>query len=145
LPDKSANPEGTDTDGAHGSRLIHEEITDVILRGAYRVHSRLGPGLLERPYLICLCHELKMLGVSHVSEKILPVEYDGLTIELGYRIDILVEDAVVVEVKSFAAILPIHEPQLLTYLRLARKRVGLLINFNVAQLKDRIRRKLNGY
>jgi GxxExxY protein len=145
LPAKSVNTEDTDTDGEHGSTLIHGEITDVILRGAYRVHSRLGPGLLERPYLICLCHELKVLGLAHVSEKILPVEYDGLTIELGYRIDILVEDAVIVEIKSFGGILPIHEAQLLTYLRLARKRVGLLINFNVEQLKDGIRRKVNGY
>ena len=101
--------------------------------------------MLERPYLICLCHELKALGLSHVSEKILPVEYDGLTIELGYRIDILVEDAVIVEIKSLGAILSIHEAQLLTYLRLARKRVGLLIDFNVEQLEDGIRRKANGF
>jgi GxxExxY protein len=93
---------------------------------------------------MCLCHELQALGLSHVSEKILPVEYDGLTIELGRRIDILVEDTVVVEVKSLGAILPIHEAQLLTYLRLARKRVGLVINFNVEQLKDGIRRKVIG-
>jgi GxxExxY protein len=145
LPAKSSTTEGTDTNGGHSSELIHRELTRTILRGAYRVHSRLGPGLLERAYTVCLCHELKMLGLSHVSEKILPVEYDGLTIELGYRIDILVEHAVIVEVKSLGAILPIHEAQLLTYLRLARKRVGLLINFNVEHLKEGIRRKVNGY
>jgi GxxExxY protein len=82
--------------------------------------------------------------VSHVEEKLIPVEYDGLTIELGYRVDILVEDAVIVEVKAIEAILPIHEAQLLTYLRLARKRVGLLINFNVEHLKQGICRKVCG-
>src|SRR5581483_2420856 len=134
LPVKSFNTEDTEING--GSSLIHCGLTKRVLDAAYRVHTHLGPGLLERPYQACLCHELRKLGISHVAEKILPVEYDGLTIEVGYRVDILVEDAVIVEVKAIAAILPIHEAQLLTYLRLAKKRVGLLINFNVEYLKQ---------
>jgi GxxExxY protein len=144
LPGKSFTTEDTEINGGHSSLLIHGEITQPILDAAYRVHSRLGPGLLERPYQVCLCHELRKKGLSHVVEKMLPVVYDGLTIELGYRLDILVEDAVIVEIKAIDAILPIHEAQLLTYLRLSKKRVGLLINFNVEHLKQGICRKVCG-
>jgi GxxExxY protein len=114
LPAKSVTTEATGIDGGHGFLLIHRDITKAVLDAAYKVHSSLGPGLLERPYQFCLCHELRKGGISHVVEKMLPVVYDGLTIELGYRVDILVENAVIVEVKAIDAILPIHEAQLLT-------------------------------
>src|SRR5262249_50681939 len=96
---KSANTEGTDTNGA-STRLIHGNTTNSILSAAYRVHSRLGPGLLERPYRECLRFELTRMGARVECEKILPVVYEGLTIELGYRIDMLVDDLVIVEIKS---------------------------------------------
>jgi GxxExxY protein len=125
--------------------LVHGEITNSILNCAYLVHSRLGPGLLEKPYRVCLCHELRRAGLAIETEKLLPVEYDGLMIDLAYRLDILVEDAVIVEVKALEAILPVHEAQLLSYLKLSKKRVGLLLNFNVLHLRDGIRRRVCGY
>lgn len=144
LPNESTNTENTDTNGGT-TRLIHGKITNCILSAAYRVHSRLGPGLLERPYRECLRHELVRMGARVECEKILPVVYEGITIEMGYRIDMLVDDAVIVEVKSVESILPIHEAQLLTYLRLGHKRVGLLLNFNVVRLREGIRRRILGY
>jgi GxxExxY protein len=144
LPARSVNTEVTGINGGHRALLIHGDITQAVLDAAYKVHTKLGPGLLERPYRACLCHELRKRGISHVEEKVIPVEYDGLNIELGYRVDILVQDAVIVEVKAINSILPIHEAQLLTYLRLARKRVGLLINFNVEHLKQGVCRKVCG-
>ena len=135
----------TEKDGGHGSNLVHGQVTHTILRSAYRVHSKLGPGLLERCYRVCLCHELHRLNLTVETEKLLPVEYDGLTIDMGYRVDLVVDNLVLVEVKAVETILPVHEAQLLTYLRLSGKRVGLLINFNVAHLKDGIRRRVCGY
>lgn len=114
------------------------------MASAYHVHARLGPGLLERPYRECLCLELARRGLRLETEKPLPVEYDGLVVNLGYRLDVLVEDAVVLEIKAVDHILPIHEAQLLSYLRLSHKRVGLLINFNVVNLRDGIRRRVCG-
>jgi GxxExxY protein len=125
--------------------LVHGDITGGIISAALRVHSRIGPGLLERAYRACLYHELWRRGLSVEAEKLLPIEYDGLVIDLGYRVDLLVEDAVVVEVKAIDTVLPVHEAQLMSYLRLSRKRVGLLINFNVAHLRDGIRRRVNRY
>jgi GxxExxY protein len=124
--------------------LLHGETTGSIIGASYRVHSRLGPGLPERVYKTCLGYELSRSGVSFESEKLLPVEYDGLRFEFGYRVDLLIAGVVIVEVKSVQAILPVHEAQLMAYLRLSRKRVGLLINFNVADLKDGIRRRTWG-
>lgn len=140
----SVTTEDTVTNGGHGNRLVHGDITEKILSSAHKVHSRLGPGLLERPYRVCLGHELERQHVSFEAEKSLPIVYDGLTIALGYRVDFLVEDAVVVEIKAVEAILPIHEAQLLSYLKLSGKRVGLLINFNVLHLRDGIRRRVCG-
>lgn len=124
--------------------LVHGRITDRILSGAYRVHSKLGPGLLEKPYRVCLCRELERLGVPFEAEKPFPVDYDGQRVDLGYRVDILVDDKVIVEVKAVDAILPVHEAQLLSYLKLSGMRVGLLINFKVAHLRQGIRRKILG-
>jgi len=125
--------------------LVHQALTEQILRAAFRVHAKLGPGLLERPYRICLAHELEKLRIPFEAEKRLPVQYDDVVIQLGYRVDLVVDDTVLVEVKAVQKLLPVHDAQLLSYLRLSRKRVGLLINFNVVHLKEGIRRRILGY
>jgi len=119
------------------------EVSGVVVDAAMRVHTALGPGLLERAYAACLTHELKKRGLKVMCEVPLPVVYDGIKLEAGYRIDMLVEDAVVVELKAVEAIAPIHQAQLLSYLKLSGKRVGLLINFHVLHLKDGIKRMVN--
>ena len=111
---------------------------------AIAVHRALGPGLLESAYEECLCQELALRGIPFERQVPLPLEYRGIQLECGYRLDILVAGAVVVEVKSIEAIAPIHEAQLLTYLRLGAWQVGLLMNFNVVVLKNGIRRRLLG-
>lgn len=108
-----------------------------------KVHSALGPGLLEGAYHACLAHELRQRGLSVVAQVPLPIHYQGVNIELGYRIDLLVEDTVVVELKAVAKLLPIHEAQLLSYIKLGNLPVGLLINFHALHLKDGIRRLVN--
>jgi GxxExxY protein len=142
---KSATTEDADTNGGHGSRLVDGDITDGILRAAYKVHSKLGPGLLERPYKACLCYELTRQGFPVETEKSFPVVYEDFTIPLGYRVDLLVSDRVIVEVKAVENILAVHEAQLLSYLKLSHVRVGLLINFNVAHLRQGIRRRICGF
>ncbi|MCL5283085.1 MAG: GxxExxY protein [Planctomycetes bacterium] len=102
----------------------------------------LGPGLLESAYEECLCHELKLRGLSFERQRPLPIGYKGISLECGYRLDLLVESAVVVEIKAVSAIEPIHEAQLLTYLRIGGWKVGLLVNFNVPILKNGIRRRV---
>ena len=116
------------------------EITGKIVDLAMKVHSTLGPGLLESTYEACLLYEFKKSGLNAISQVPLPVFYDGITIELGYRIDLLVEDEVIVELKSVEKFTPVHQAQLLSYLRLSGKRLGLLINFNVQHLRDGIKR-----
>jgi GxxExxY protein len=116
--------------------------TDPIIGAAIEVHRQLGAGLLESTYEECLCHELHLRGIGFGRQLDLPVSYKGLQLDCGYRLDLLVENTVVVELKSVEQLLPIHEAQLLTYLRLAHKPVGLLINFNVPLLKDGIRRRV---
>ena len=101
--------------------------------------------MLERPYRVCLAHELEKLGVHFEVEKVFPVNYDGISIEFGYRVDLLIEEVVIVEIKVVENILPVHEAQLLSYLKLSGIRVGLLINFNVAQLRKGIKRRICGY
>ncbi len=105
-----------------------------------KVHTLLGPGLLEATYQHCLAHELRKRGFDVRTEIYLPVLYDGFLIDIGYRLDILVESEIIVEAKSTNGIAPIHKAQLLTYLKLAKKKVGLLINFNVEHLRDGITR-----
>jgi len=119
-------------------------ISGKVIEAAMRVHSALGPGLLESAYEACLLHELRKRGLQAVSQETLPLHYDGLTIDAGYRIDLMVEDSVVVELKAVEKVLPIHEAQLLSYLKLSNKKVGLLINFNVVHLKTGIKRIANG-
>ena len=122
--------------------LLQEQLTEVIIGSAIEVHRELGPGLLESAYEECLCHELHLRKVSFKRQVDLPVAYKGLKLDCGYRLDVLVEDSVVLELKSIEQILPIHHAQLLTYLKLSGKKVGLLINFNVAVLKNGIVRRV---
>jgi len=110
-----------------------------------RVHSALGPGLLESAYHACLLHELRKQGLQTASQVGLPVVYDGEKLDLGYRIDLIVENQVIVEVKCIEAIHPVHHAQLLSYMRLSGIGVGLLINFYVAHLRDGIKRMVDGY
>lgn len=117
-------------------------LTHQIIGLAMRVHSRLGPGLLESAYERCLCHEFDRNALPYTRQADLPLQYDGITLECGYRADIVVKDAVILEIKSVEHILPVHEAQLLTYLRLSGCRVGLLLNFNTLSLKDGIRRRI---
>ena len=110
-----------------------------------KVHSALGPGLLESAYEACLKHELMKRGLEVKCQVELPVCYDGIELDAGYRIDLLVSDEIIVELKSVDKIAPIHEAQLLSYLKLSNLHVGLLINFNVVHLKDGIKRMVSGY
>jgi len=121
------------------------EITGAIIGAAIEVHRQLGPGLLESAYRECLSRELIFRRIPFEREKPLPLEYKGVHLEAGYRLDLLVAGCVVVEIKSVEILAPVHDAQLLTYLRLGGWRVGLLINFNVAILKNGIHRKILGY
>jgi GxxExxY protein len=114
-----------------------------IIAAALKVHSAIGPGVLESVYQTCLLHELQRVGLAVQSQVALPVVYDGLHLDSGYRLDLLVENTVIVELKCVEALLPIHKAQLLTYLRLANKPLGILLNFNVVHLREGIKRVLN--
>jgi GxxExxY protein len=116
--------------------------TSPVIGAAIEVHRQLGPGLLESAYEECLCYELRMREVQFRRQVDLPVLYKGLKLDCGYKIDLIVEDQVVLELKAIEKLLPVHEAQLLTYLRLANKRVGLLINFNVPLLTQGIVRRV---
>jgi GxxExxY protein len=119
-------------------------LTKEIIGAAIEVHRNLGPGLLESAYQQCLARELQLKEIPYRYEWPFPLEYKGLRLKCGYRVDILVADTVVVETKSIEAIAPVHEAQLLTYMRLGGWKVGLLINFNVLVLKNGIRRRVLG-
>ncbi len=122
-------------------KMIHDEaLTGDIISAAIEVHKILGPGLLESAYKFCFLMELDLKGISYKQELSAPIVYKNSRIDSGFRIDVLIEDRVIVELKSVDHVLPVHEAQLLTYLRLLEKRVGLLINFNVPILKKGIRR-----
>lgn len=121
-------------------KLLYEELTSSILHCAYKIHSALGPGLLESVYEECLHYELKRLHLSVIKQKPMPLVYEEKKLDIGYRIDLLVEDKVILEIKSVDALNPIHVAQLMTYMRLSGCRVGFLINFNVVSLKEGIKR-----
>ena len=121
------------------------QLTHEIIGSAIEVHRKLGPGLLESAYRSCLCHELTLRNIQIKYEDPLPLQYKGLRLKRGYRVDIIVEGLVAVEVKSVAALAPIHDAQLLTYMRLGGWRLGLLINFNVEVLTKGVHRKILGY
>ena len=125
-------------------RLSAQEVSHAIITAAMQVHSELGPGLLESAYQACLQHELQGAGFRSASQVGLPVVYRGVKLELGYRMDLLVEDLVIVEIKSVDAISAVHLAQLISYLKLSGRSLGLLINFNVVHLKDGIKRFVNG-
>jgi GxxExxY protein len=121
------------------------QITHDVIGAAIEVHRQLGPGLLESAYRECLTKEFILRGIPFEREKAVPVEYKGVLLDAGYRLDFLIAGCVVVEIKAIEALAPVHEAQLLTYLRLGGWRLGLLINFNVAVLKSGIRRRILGY
>lgn len=127
------------------SFLSPDEITEAIIGAAIEVHRNLGPGLLESSYHVCLCRELNLRNIPFRSAVELPVIYKGLRLDAGYRLDLLVADFVIVELKSVEKLEKVHDAQLLTYLKLAGKPIGLLINFNVPVLKDGVRRKVLDY
>ena len=122
--------------------LLEESLTRRIIGAAMEVHRALGPGLLESAYAACLAQELTILGIAFQREVPLPVTYRGVRLDCGYRLDLIVEDKVILELKAVQEVLPLHEAQLLTYLRLSPYRVGLLINFCVPVLTDGIVRRV---
>jgi GxxExxY protein len=117
-----------------------EELSHRVIGCAIEVHRILGPGLLESSYQRCLSRELELNGIVHACEAPLPIEYKGVTLECGYRVDVLIESALIVELKSVKEIDPIHEAQILTYMKLSGIRTGLMFNFNVTKLKDGMKR-----
>jgi len=116
-----------------------------VIGAAMEVHKHLGPGLLESAYEECLCHELAASGIPCERQKALPIVYKGISLDCGYRLDVVVDDSLLLELKSVETLLPIHEAQLLTYLRLSSLKLGLLINFNVPLLKTGIKRMVNHF
>ena len=121
------------------------KLSGIILDSSIEVHKILGPGLLESVYEICLCKEFDLRGVRYKRQVTLPIEYKGEELDADFRIDLLVGDEIIIELKSVEILHPVFEAQLLTYLKLADKRLGLLINFNVPRLIDGFKRMINGY
>ena len=116
------------------------QLTYQIIGCAYEVHKTLGPGLLESTYETCLCYELEKAGIKYEKQNELIINYKGVRLDNGYRIDILVENDIIIELKSVEALLPVHTAQIMTYIKLSKKRIGLLINFNVTNLQNGIHR-----
>jgi GxxExxY protein len=123
--------------------MTPNEVSKAIVDAAFKVHTALGAGLLEEAYKVCLKHELLQRNLNVLSEVAMPVVYEGQTLDVGYRIDLLVEKSVVVELKSVTQLAPIHKAQILTYLKLSKVSLGLLLNFNSVHLKDGIVRIIN--
>jgi GxxExxY protein len=122
-----------------------DSATERILGAAFEVHRELGPGLLESTYEACLCHELELRGAQVARQVALPVHYKDVRLDPGYRVDLLIDERVIVEVKTVERLLPLHIAQLLTYLKLSGQSVGLLLNFNAVPLRSGIRRVVNNY
>ncbi len=122
-----------------------DQLTRRIIGGAIEVHRGLGPGLLESAYEVCLAFELRQMGLKVEEQKPLPVCYKNVKLDCGYRLDLVVEDAVIVEIKAVERLSPIHDAQLLSYLRLSNKKVGLLLNFHVRVLKNGLKRIVNEF
>lgn len=127
------------------TREERNELTSRIVGACIEVHKELGPGLLESVYEACLIEEFPRHGIKARNQVDLPIFYKGKKLDKKFKVDVLVEEELILELKSVEVILTVHEEQLLTYLKLANKRIGLLINFNVEVLKNGIRRKINGY
>ncbi len=124
--------------------MTENQIGSAIIASAMKVHSVVGPGLLESAYETCLLYELEKQGLPVRRQVLIPIRYEDLTIDNGYRVDLLVADRVVVELKAIEAILPVHRGQLLSYLKLGRFKLGYLLNFHVAQMRDGVVRMVNG-
>jgi GxxExxY protein len=124
--------------------MTENQIAKQVVDIAYKIHTRLGPGLFESVYEACFVAELQKRGLEFTRQQGIPVVYENVRLEIGFRADIIIEGKVIVELKSIEAIAPVHRKQLLTYLRLADKRLGLLINFNKVLIKDGIARVVNG-
>jgi GxxExxY protein len=127
-------------------QVVPDELNNlsrVVLDSAFKVHKALGPGLLESSYRVCLAHELKRNGLKIETEIAVPIRYEGILLGTGYRLDLLVNEVLVVELKAVDSLLAIHQAQLLSYLKHSDKRLGLLINFNSVLLKNGIRRVIN--
>lgn len=122
-----------------------DDVTRRIIGCAIEVHKGLGPGLLESVYETCLCHELDVNGIVYIRQRKVPITYKGIDLECGYRLDLLVENKVIVELKSVDKLTPLHDAQLISYLKLTSVNVGLLINFNVSTLTKGIKRKVLNY
>ena len=134
---------GTESTGGSEKAFSHypdSALTERVIGMAIEVHRQLGPGLLESAYEECLCFELRQAGIAHENQVALPVHYKTVYLNCGYRMDLVVERRLVVEIKSAERLLPIHEAQILTYLRLSGMKVGLLMNFNSVALRDGLRR-----
>ncbi len=140
---EKSKPENTEA--AEIRAVIENVLTDQIIGCAIEVHRNLGPGLLESVYEECLCYELSQLGLSFERQVHMPLTYKGIKLDCGHKLDLLVEDSVVVELKSIEDVTPLHQAQLLTYLKSSNKKVGLLINFNVQLLKKGLKRVVNRY
>lgn len=125
--------------------LSDNDITDIILKSSFKVNTVLGPGLLESVHAECLFFEIAKAGLVVEKQKVVPVIYETITLESGFRLDLIVENKVIVELKAVEALNEVHFAQTLTYLRLSKCKVGLLINFNVVSLKDGIRRIVNNF
>jgi GxxExxY protein len=118
----------------------HERLASIIVDSGLRVHRALGPGLLESAYEHCLTHELRTRGLAVECQTALPIIYDGTTLDAGYRVDLIIEQAIIVEVKAVEALTPVHHAQILTYLKLSRCRIGFLMNFHVPLFKHGLKR-----
>jgi|SRR5688572_2373258 len=128
--------------------LSKEELNNlsaIILDACIKVHKEMGPGLLESIYMLCLAYELKKRDVNISTEVCVPLNYDGIELSKDFRIDILVENEIVIELKAVEVLLPVHQAQLISYLKLANKKLGFLINFNVPVLKDGFKRYVNNF
>ena len=125
--------------------MAGKDLGDTILGCAMKVHSALGPGLLESTYEICLAHELEKSGLMVARQVALPVTYDNIELDAGYRIDMLVSNIVILELKAVEKLLPIHTAQLLSYLKLSKRKLGYLLNFNVVHMRDGIKRVANNF
>ena len=130
-------------DGAQRAISL-SELSHQIIKAALRVHTELSPGLLESAYQACLVYELRKSGLEVRSEVPLPVTYDRVSLDIGYRIDLLVENEIIIEIKAIEKVAPVHKAQLLSYLRLSKRKVGLLLNFNVTHLREGIHRVVKG-
>jgi GxxExxY protein len=140
---ESCNAEDAE-ETAEAAKVTENDIGDSIIASAMKVHTALGPGLLESAYETCLLYELEKMGLPVQRQVLIPLHYEDLTIDNGYRVDLLVGDRVVVELKALETILPVHRAQLLSYLRLGGFKLGYLLNFNVGRMRDGIVRLVNG-